>query len=100
VECKLRSINFSRVLDSKRAFQPAFRVTGISDDMNSHSTEVIVISFGIPWNVAKNFVFIWKNLGVLATYLGALMTILGAQMTQMGMPMPSLRALVTRLEAS
>jgi hypothetical protein len=32
VECKLRCVNFRRVLDSRRAFRPAFRVPGISDD--------------------------------------------------------------------
>jgi hypothetical protein len=100
VEYQLREVNIRIVTDARRAFQPAFRATGISDNMNSHSTEVIVISFGMPCNAAKNFVFIWENLGALATYLGALMTSLGAQMTRMGVPMPSLRALVTRLEAS
>jgi hypothetical protein len=28
MECKLRSVNFRRVSDSRRAFLPAFRVTG------------------------------------------------------------------------
>ena len=31
-ECKLRSVNFRRVSDPRRAFRPAFRVTGISDN--------------------------------------------------------------------
>jgi hypothetical protein len=33
MECKLGSVNFRRVLDSRRVFRQAFRVTGISDNM-------------------------------------------------------------------
>jgi hypothetical protein len=32
VECKLRSDNFKRVSDPRRAFLPAFRVTGSTDN--------------------------------------------------------------------
>jgi hypothetical protein len=32
VECKLRYINFRRVSDPRRAFLPAFRVTGSAGD--------------------------------------------------------------------
>jgi len=40
VECKLRSVNFRRVSDPTRAFRPAFRVTGISDDWYSSNWDL------------------------------------------------------------
>ena len=50
MECKLRCVNFWRVSDPRRAFRPAFRVTGMSDDRYSSSRGVIVIGLGTPWS--------------------------------------------------
>jgi len=44
VECKLRSDNFRRLLNPRSAFQPAFKVTWISDDRYRCTMGVIVIS--------------------------------------------------------
>ena len=45
---KLRCVNFRGVLDPRRAFLPAFRVSGIYDDSLGSTIEVIVIGLGIP----------------------------------------------------
>jgi len=55
VECKLRCVNFRRVSDPRRAFQPAFRVTEISDDWYRSTIGVIVISLGTPRSAGENF---------------------------------------------
>jgi hypothetical protein len=55
VECKLRSVNFRRVLDPRRAFWPALGVTGISDDGYRSTMGVIVISLGTPPSTTENF---------------------------------------------
>jgi hypothetical protein len=65
VECKLRCVNFRRVTDHRRAFLPAIRVTGITDDTPGSTRE-------------------W--LEALATHLGAPATSLGALMTSLGAP--------------
>jgi len=46
VECKLRSVNFSRVSDARRAFRPAFRITGIYNERYRSTMGVIFISLG------------------------------------------------------
>ena len=53
MECKLRSINFRRVSDPRRAFRPAFGVTGISDDRFGSTKGVVVKSLGAPGTVAQ-----------------------------------------------
>jgi len=55
VECKLRHVHFRRVADPRRAFRPAFGVSGISDDWYRSGMEVIVISLGIPGSAGENF---------------------------------------------
>ena len=53
MECKLRSINFRRKSDPRRAFLPAFRVTGISDDWFMSTMGAVVIRLGAPGTVAQ-----------------------------------------------
>jgi len=53
VECKLRSINFRRVSDPRRAFQPAFGVTGISDEWYRSTMGAVVKSLEAPGTVAQ-----------------------------------------------
>ena len=48
MECKLRCVNFRRVSDPRRAFQPAFRVTAISDNWYRSIMGMIVIGLGTP----------------------------------------------------
>jgi len=60
VECKLRSINFRSGSDPRRAFQPAFTVTGISDDCYWSTMWVLVIRFGALWSSGANIVCTWK----------------------------------------
>jgi len=78
VECKLRCVNFRRVSDPRRAFRPAFRVTGISDDCYRSTMGVIVIVLGTPRSAGENFGCTWEHLGVPAISLGAPTTSLGA----------------------
>jgi len=54
VECKLRCINFGRVLEPRRALRPALGVTGISDDWYMSAMRVIVISFGTRQSTGEN----------------------------------------------
>jgi len=51
VECKLRSVNFRREPDARRAFQPDFRVTGTSDDWYGSTIGAVVISLKAPGTV-------------------------------------------------
>ena len=53
MECKLRSVNFRRVSDPRRAFRPAFGVTGISDDWYGSTMGAVVKSLGAPGTVAQ-----------------------------------------------
>ena len=53
MECKLRSVNFRRVSDPRRAFWLAFRVTGISDDWYGSTIGAVVKSLGAPGTVAQ-----------------------------------------------
>ena len=71
MECKLRCVNFRRVGDPRRAFQPALRVTGISDDWHRSTMGVIVIGLGTPRSAGENFECTWELLGVPTTSLGA-----------------------------
>jgi len=92
VECKLRCVKFSRVSDPTRVFQPAFRVTEISDDWYRSTMGVIVISLETPWSAGENFGCTWEH-------LGAPVTSLGAPTTSQGAPTTSLGALATSLGA-
>jgi len=78
VECKLRCVNFRRVSDPRRAFQPTFRVTAISDHWNRSPMGVSVIGSGTPQSAGENFKCTWDHLGALAASLRALTTSLGA----------------------
>ena len=78
MECKPGCVNVRRVSDPRRAFQPAFRVTGMSDNCYRSTMGVIVIGLGIPWSTGENFGCTWEHLGKPAISLGALMTSLGA----------------------
>ena len=53
MECKLRSVNFGRESDPRRAFRPAFGVTGISDDWYGSTMGAVVKSLGAPGTVAQ-----------------------------------------------
>jgi len=86
VECKLRCVNFRRVSDPRRAFRPAFSVTGISNDCYRSTTGVIVIGLGTPRNTRKNIGCTWEHLGAPAISLGALAISLGAPTTSLGAP--------------
>jgi hypothetical protein len=79
VECKHRCVNFRRVSDHRRAFMPAFRVTGISDDWYRSTMGVILIALGTPQSVGDSF-------GCTGEYLGALATGLGAPTTSLRVP--------------
>jgi hypothetical protein len=78
VECKLRCINFRRVSDLRRAFRPAFRVTGISDDCYRSTIGVIVICLGTRLSARENCGCTWEHLGAPAMCMGAPTTSLGA----------------------
>ena len=106
MECKLKWVNFRRVSDPRRAFWPAFRVTGISDDWYRSAMAVMVMRFRTSRSAGENFGCTWKHLGapvtslgVPTTRLGARTTSLGAPMTSLGAPTTSLRAPMTRLGA-
>jgi len=71
VECKLGCVNFRRVSDPRRAFLPAFRVTGISDDWYRSPMGVIVRGLGTPQSSGENFGCTWEHLGAPTTSLGA-----------------------------
>ena len=53
MECKLGSVNFRRVSDPKRAFRPAFVVTGISDDWYGSTMGAVVKRLGAPGTVVQ-----------------------------------------------
>jgi len=53
VECKVRSVNFRRVSDLRRAFWPAFSITGISDDRYGSTMGAVVKGLGAPGTVAQ-----------------------------------------------
>jgi len=61
VECKLRCVNFRRVSEPRRAFLPAFRLLGISDDWYRSSMGVIVRRLGTPRNAGENFGCTWEH---------------------------------------
>jgi len=78
VECKLRYVNFRRVSDPRRAFWPAFRVTGISDDRYRSTMGVIVICLGTPGSIWKRRRQVWKHQQQAWEHLGVPVTSLGA----------------------
>jgi len=53
VECKLRCVNFRRVSDHRRAFRPAFRVTGIADNWHRSTMGVVAISLKSPGSAGE-----------------------------------------------
>jgi len=61
LECKHRCVNFRRVSDPRRAFRPAFRGTGISDDWYRSTMGVIVISLGTPQSAGEYFGRTWVH---------------------------------------
>ena len=74
MECKLRSVNFRRELDSRRAFWPALRVTGMSDDWNRSTMGVFMIGLGIPgiaWECRQQA---WEYPGTAVTILEVVAT--------------------------
>ena len=99
MECKLRCVNFRRVSDPRRAFRPAFRVSGISDDWYRSTMGVIVISLGTPRSARENFGCTWERLGAPTTSLGAPTTCLGAPTTSLGATTTRLGAPTTCLGA-
>jgi hypothetical protein len=87
VECKLRCVNFRRVSDPRRAFLPAFRVTGSTSDKSGSADDK-------PGST-------WEHLGVPGTNLGAPAISLGAPritVEQSGKTSSSLGTLLVRLE--
>jgi hypothetical protein len=78
VECKHRCVNCRTVSDPRRAFRPAFRVTGISDDCYRSTMGVIVIGLGTPQRVGENFGCTWEHLRAPTISPGAPKTSLGA----------------------
>jgi len=97
VECKLRSIDFRRVLDPRRAFWPPFAVTGISADRYRNTRGVIVISLRTSQSTGENFECTWEYLGVPATCLGAPPTSLGSPTASLGSPTTNLGSPTTNL---
>jgi hypothetical protein len=53
VECKLRSVNFRRVSDPRRAFRPDLGVTAISDDSYGSTMGAVVKVLGALGTVAQ-----------------------------------------------
>jgi hypothetical protein len=89
VECKLRCVNFRRVSDRRRAVEPAFGVTEISDDWYRGTMGVIVISLGTPRSARENYEYTWEQLEAPATSLGAPATPVEAPATSLGAPVTS-----------
>ena len=71
MECKLRCVNFRRVSDPRRAFPPAFRVTGTAGDWYRSTMGVIMRGVGTPRSTGENFWCTWEHLGAPTTSLGA-----------------------------
>jgi len=53
VECKLRRVNFRRESDPRRAFHPAFIVTGVSDHWYRSTLGAVVVSLGALGTVTQ-----------------------------------------------
>jgi len=86
MECNPSCVNFRRVSYPRRAFRPAFRVTGISDNSYWSTMGVIVTSMGTPMSARENYGGTWKYLEAAATSLAALTTRLGAPARCLGAP--------------
>ena len=99
MECKHRRVNFRRVSDRRRAFRPAFGVTGISDDWYRSGLGVIVLSLRTPRSAGENIGCTQEHLGAQATSLGVPTISLGAPTTSLGAPMTILGAPTTSLGA-
>jgi len=67
-ECKLTNINFRRGSDPTGAFQPALRVTCISDDRYGSTMGVVGISLAARWSTGENIGSTWDfcltNVGI------------------------------------
>jgi len=61
VECKLRSIDGRRLSYPRRAFRPAFGVTGISDDWSKSTMCVNVTSLGTSRSTGENYRWTWER---------------------------------------
>jgi hypothetical protein len=61
MECKLVCVNFGRVSEQRRAFVPAFGVTGITDLWYSSIRGVNVGSLGTSWRAGENFGWTWEH---------------------------------------
>jgi len=98
VECKLRWVNFRRVSDPRRAFQPAFRVTGISDDWYRSSIGVIVISLRTPRSAREHFGSTWERPRQVWERRRHVWEHLKSQYSSLGKTPSSLGTLLVRLE--
>jgi len=78
MQCKLRWVNFGRVLDPRREFLRAFGVTWISDNWYKSTMGVIVISLVTPRSASDDYGCIWEHLGAPVASLGPQRTSLSA----------------------
>jgi len=92
VEYKLRRVNFWGLSDPRRAFWPAFRVPGISDDWYRSAMGVTVIRVRRPRSTSK-------NCGYTREHMRALMTSPEPLTTSQGALKADLRVLTTGLGA-
>ena len=70
VECKLRCNNCRGVSYPRRAFRPAFEVSGISETWCRSTMRVMVISLRTPQSSGKSIESSWEYLDALETGLG------------------------------
>jgi len=86
MEGVLRCVKFSRISDPRKAFWPAFSVSGISDDWYRTTMGVIILSLETPQTAGENFRCTWKHLSAPATSLGVPMTSLEVPAMNLGAP--------------
>jgi hypothetical protein len=77
VQCQLRCVKFRRVSDPRRAFLPAFAVTGNSDDWYKSTMGIIVIGLETHPRAGENFGNTWEHRGYFWMHLKVLVTSLG-----------------------
>ena len=99
MECKLRCVNIRRVSDPRSTFQPAFRVTAISDDWYRSTLGVIETGLRTSQSARESFRCTMEHLGAPATRPGVPATSLGAPATSLRAPAASLGAPATSLGA-
>ena len=73
MECKLRCINFRRVSDPRRAFLPAFRVTGSANDKPGSAWERQRQTWERRRHVWEHLESQWSSLGKTTSSLGTLL---------------------------